>query len=138
MKFLVFLLLPVFFISCNSSKKTQAVAEDLNGEWIPVQQELGGNKLPHAYYEHQKLTLQDNKYTLVAESVDKGEVKYSNGKMDIYGKEGVNAGKHFPAIYKYENGMLTVCYNLAGNSYPIAFETRPNTLLFLSVFKRKG
>ena len=137
MKLLGFLSLLLLCISCNSSKKTQTGAEDLNGEWVPVQQELGGNKLPHAYYEHQLLTVQDNKYTLVAESVDKGEVKYSNGKMDIYGKEGVNAGKHFPAIYKYENGMLTVCYNLAGDSYPAAFETRPKTLLFLSVFKRK-
>lgn len=137
MKLLGSLFLLLLCISCNSSKKTQAVAEDLNGEWIPVQQELGGNKLSHAYYDHQQLTVQDNKYTLVAESVDKGELKYSNGKMDIYGKEGVNAGKHFPAIYKYENGMLTVCYNLAGDSYPPAFETKPKTLLFLSVFKRK-
>lgn len=83
------------------------------------------------------MVLKDNTYTVTAESVDKGEVKYGEGnKMDIYGKDGVNAGKHFTAIYKYENGLLTICYNLAGNSYPEAFETKPNTLLFLSVFKK--
>jgi hypothetical protein len=41
----------------------------------------------------------DSNYTLTAESVDKGIVKYGSGdKMDIYGKEGVNMGKHFTAI----------------------------------------
>ena len=79
-----------------------------------------------------------------AESADKGEVTYNNGKMDIYGKEGVNAGKHFTAIYKYENlpaggagGQLTICYNLMGDSYPEAFETKSKPVLFLSVFKKE-
>ena len=29
--------------------------------------------------------------------------------MDIYGREGVNAGKHFTAIYKMESDQLTIC-----------------------------
>lgn len=76
-------------------------------------------------------------YTVIAESVDKGVVKYKNDKMDIYGKEGTNAGKHFTAIYKYENKQLTICYNLLGNSYPEAFETKGKPLLFLSIFERE-
>lgn len=83
------------------------------------------------------MVIKDNTYTVTAESVDKGEVKYGDGnKMDIYGKDGVNADKHFTAIYKYENGLLTICYNLAGDVYPESFETRPKTMLFLSVFKK--
>ena len=58
--------------------------------------------------------------------------------MDIYGKEGVNTGKHFTAIYKYENDQMTVCYNLVGDSYPETFETKSKPTLFLSVFKREG
>ncbi|MFN8206019.1 MAG: hypothetical protein U0T82_01230 [Bacteroidales bacterium] len=64
--------------------------------------------------------LHDSVYTLTAESVDKGVVHYANGRMDIYGKEGVNAGKHFTAIYK-QAGLLSICYNLKGDGYLPAF-----------------
>src|SRR5262245_54930798 len=79
-----------------SSKKT----ENLNGSWIPVKEEIGGTMLPASAFEKQKLIISDSNYTFTAESVDKGIARYANGKMDIYGKEGVNAGKHFTAIYK--------------------------------------
>ena len=107
----------------------------LNGDWIPIRQEMSGKEFPSAVFEKQRLTIANDSYTLVAESVDKGELKYADGKMDIYGKEGVNSGKHFTAIYKYENELLTICYNLAGDSYPQAFETKSKPLLFISVFK---
>ncbi|HRI22070.1 MAG TPA: hypothetical protein PLA68_14005 [Panacibacter sp.] len=108
----------------------------LNGIWIPIKQEMGGKELPTVAFEKQQLTITDSSYTFVAESVDKGELKYSSGKMDIYGKEGVNTGKHFTALYKYENEILTICYNLKGDKYPEAFETKGNPLFFMSVFKR--
>ena len=62
---------------------------------------------------------------------------YEAGKMDIYGKEGVNTGKHFTAIYKLEKDEMTICYNLAGDSYPLDFETKSRPTLFLSVFKKE-
>ncbi len=108
-----------------------------NGIWIPIKQEMGGKSLPKAAYETQKLILKDSTYTLIAESVDKGIVRINDNKIDIYGKEGVNAGQHFTAIYKYENQQLIICYNLKGDSYPLSFETKPKTLLFLSVFQRE-
>jgi hypothetical protein len=55
--------------------------------------------------------------------------------MDIYGKEGVNTGKHFTAIYKLENNRLTICYNLAGDKYPELFDTKGRKQYFLCVFK---
>ncbi|MEZ4688843.1 MAG: hypothetical protein R3A12_01140 [Ignavibacteria bacterium] len=60
-----------------------------------------------------------------------------NNKMDIYGKDGVNAGKHFKAIYKLEDELLTICYDLSGMNYPESFETGSSPALFLSVFKRE-
>ena len=136
MRPIIFISLLIVSFSCSNTKKIKSGGDELNGTWIPVKQELGGKAFPPAMYEKQTLTITGNKYTLVAESVDKGEVTYNNGKMDIYGKEGVNAGKHFMAIYKYENGQLTVCYNLSGDSYPGAFETQSKPMLFLSVFKK--
>jgi uncharacterized protein (TIGR03067 family) len=109
----------------------------LHGTWVPVKQELGGTVLPKAAFEKQQLILSDSTYTLIAESVDKGIVQYSADKMDIYGKEGVNTGKHFTAIYKLENGQLTVCYNLTGGNYPELFETKGHPTYFLSVFEKK-
>jgi uncharacterized protein (TIGR03067 family) len=108
----------------------------LNGTWMPVKQEMGGTLLPGTAFENQKLIINDSTYTFIAESTDKGIVKYRNDKMDIYGKEGVNAGKHFTAIYKFENEQLIVCYNLSGDSYPETFETKGKPMYFLSVFKK--
>ena len=109
----------------------------LNGSWVPVKQEIGGKELPAAVFQNQKLIITDTNYTVVAESIDKGTVKYRDTKMDIYGREGVNAGKHFTAIYKLENDQLTVCYNLKGDSYPELFDTKGKPLYFLSVFKKE-
>ena len=122
----------------TTSIKTTNISHSnpINGTWIPILQELGGQALPKTAFEKQKLILTDSTYTVIAESVDKGVVKYSGNKVDIYGKDGVNAGKHFSAIFKYENGQLTLCYNLQGNSYPETFDTKGKPFFFTSVFKK--
>jgi uncharacterized protein (TIGR03067 family) len=120
---------------CATTKGT--ISTNLSGAWTPIRQEIGGKELPKAAFEKQKLTISDSTYIFVAESEDRGTLKYSDGKMDIYGKEGVNAGKHFTAIYKLENGQLSICYNLKGDSYPEAFETKSKPTLFLSVFQKE-
>lgn len=118
-------------------KKTEIDLSILNGVWTPIKQEIGGKELPLASFESQKLIISDSTYTFLAESVDKGIVKYKEGKMDIHGKEGVNSGKHFTAIYKIEKGQMTICYNLLGDSYPTEFATKSKSTLFLSVFNKE-
>ncbi|MFZ5554344.1 MAG: TIGR03067 domain-containing protein [Bacteroidota bacterium] len=130
MKYLTFLLSAAVLSGCSVSK-------NLDGDWVPVKQEIGGKALPASFFEKQMLTISDTTYTMHAESVDKGMVRYKDDKMDIYGREGVNTGKHFTAIYKLENGELKICYNLAGDSYPESFDTSGKPLYFLSVFKKK-
>jgi uncharacterized protein (TIGR03067 family) len=144
MRLLTFISLLILGSGCTSTKNTAMKSNKLNGTWMPVKQELGGTLLPKAAFEKQKLIISDSTYTMIAESIDKGILKYRDDKMDIYSKEGVNAGKHFTAIYKYvpvtpngENEELTVCYNLSGNSYPEAFETKGKPMYFLSVFKKE-
>ena len=143
MRLITFISLLILGLSCSSTKNAASdsprmKSNKLNGTWVPVNQEMGGVLLPKAAFENQKLIINDSEYTFIAESIDKGVVKYRDDKMDIYGKEGVNAGKHFTAIYKYENEELTVCYNLSGDSYPDAFETKNKPLFFLSVFKKES
>lgn len=108
-----------------------------NGTWIPVRQEIGGKPIPAASFNNQKLVILDSSYTVVAESVDKGTVSYKNDKMDIYSKQGVNAGKHFTALYKIEKDKLTICYDLSGKHYPESFETKDNPNYFISVYTKQ-
>lgn len=123
-------------IGCAGPKKAIPDSNKFAGTWVPVSQEFAGTALPPAAFQSQTLVLNNNTYTVTAESVDKGTVKYDGNKMDIYGKDGINAGKHFTALYKYENGQLTICYNLAGDSYPENFETKGKPMYFMSVFKK--
>lgn len=136
--FLGYFLFSFFLITagCSNSKNAANKAGLLNGTWIPEKQEIGGKPLPAAAFANQKLVISDTNYTVMAESVDKGVVKYKEDKIDIYGKEGVNTGKHFTALFKLENGLLTICYNLKGDSYPESFDTKGKPLFFLSVFKK--
>lgn len=123
-------------IGCHGIKHGTAKSGKVNGTWVPVKEEIGGTALPAAALNGQKLTINDTAYTMVAESTDKGVIRYNGNKMDIYGREGVNNGKHFTAIYKYADDGLTICYNLAGDSYPEAFDTKGKPMFFLCVFKK--
>jgi uncharacterized protein (TIGR03067 family) len=137
MRLTTFISLIALGVCCISAKNTVIKSNKLNGTWLPVKQEIGGTQLAKAAFEKQKLIINDSAYTFTAESVDKGVVNYTEDKMDIYGKEGVNAGKHITAIYKFEDDQLAICYNLSGNSYPDAFETKGKPTFFLSVFIRE-
>ncbi len=136
MRALTFISLYVLCIFCSTDSIAQK--NQLNGTWIPVKLEIDGSPLPPATFEKQKLIISsDTAYTFIAESVDKGILKYKDGKMDIYGKDGVNSGKHFTTIYKFENDQLMICYNLAGDKYPEAFETKGKPTYFLATFKKE-
>lgn len=137
MRLIIFFSVLILSFGCSSTKNLKMKPNELIGIWVPIKQNIAGAELPAATFAKQKLIISDSTYTFIAESVDKGEVKYNGNKMDIYGKEGVNAGKHFTAIYKYENEQLTICYNLSGDSYPEAFETKSKPALFLSVFTKE-
>ncbi|MDB5132752.1 MAG: hypothetical protein JWR02_2501 [Mucilaginibacter sp.] len=137
MRFIMFIFLLSLGLSSAGTKNGVTQPGKLNGTWAPYRQEMGGKSLPKKVFERERLIINDSTYTVIAESVDKGIVKFSNGRMDIYGTEGVNKGKHFTAIYKYENDELKICYNLIGNGYPDAFETTGKPAFFLSAFKRE-
>jgi len=131
--YLAILVIICFSVSCTTKADNSA---SIIGTWIPVSQEMAGNEMPPTMFKTHRLIIEDNTYTMHAESIDKGAIAYSNGKMDVYGEEGVNKGNHFTAIYKVTKEQLTICYNLAGDSYPSDFETKSNPMHFLAVFER--
>jgi uncharacterized protein (TIGR03067 family) len=117
---------------------THAQASLLTGLWVPVQQEMGGTALPAAGFATQELYISDSLYTLKAESIDKGVLKLSGNRMDIFSKEGVNAGKQFKAIYRMDREQLVICYDLTGKEYPAEFSTAGKPLWFMVVYKKKS
>ncbi|MEP7322882.1 MAG: hypothetical protein ABI761_13225 [Saprospiraceae bacterium] len=143
MRLITFFLLLSLILSCSSAKNTTVATNKLNGTWTPLRQEMAGVTIPQIAFAYQKLTILDTTYSFIAESVDKGIIKYTSDKMDIYGKEGVNAGKHITAIYKFapnavdtKEEQLTICYDLSGKTYPESYDTKGKTLHFLSVFTK--
>jgi uncharacterized protein (TIGR03067 family) len=129
------------FIICTalvSRKHNKSQQKELNGTWIPVREVLAGTPLVAAAFEKQQLIIKDSNYAVTAESVDKGIIKTNGNKMDIYGKDGVNAGKHFTAIFENKNDELMICYDLNGAGYPEAFDTKGKATYFLAVYKRQS
>lgn len=137
MRSIIFPSLFVLCLVCSSTIDVTAQSNKLNGSWVPVKLEINGNALPAETFEKQKLIINDTAYTFIAESVDKGIISYKDGKMDIYGKDGVNAGRHITTIYKFENDQLVICYNLAGDKYPESYETKGKPTYFLATFKKE-
>jgi uncharacterized protein (TIGR03067 family) len=130
------LFLLILAISGHAQTPDPTTFTGFNGTWIPIQQELAGKVLSREAFKNQRLVIADSTYTVTAEHVDKGVVRIAGNKMDIYSREGVNQGKHFTAIYKIDKDLLTICYNLGGDSYPENYDTKGKSLFFCSTFKR--
>lgn len=135
MKILLKPLLPAWLIlvSLGFTLSPKMIPETypLDGTWKPTREELGGNEMPATYYQSHVLVIKDTTYLFTAESEDRGVIRYENGKMDITGKEGINSGRSFKAIYELKNDSLKICYNLKGDTYPSSFDTKGNPFYFL-------
>jgi uncharacterized protein (TIGR03067 family) len=116
----------------------------LQGIWIPVKAELGGQPMPDAVLKSITLTLTKNEYEVVVA----GEPKADQGTwtidpaarpkgMEVRGLRGPNAGKTFPAIYELKLDTLRICYDLSGAKRPTDFKTSAGTQLYLATYNRK-
>ena len=120
--------------------KTQSAEDDwkvIEGTWIPVSFEVGGQKLPDATFKDAKLVMTDGHYTY---QNDHGTYKLITSEkprgIDVTGVEGPNQGKTFPAIYELRGDTLKICYDLAGKTRPTEFATQAGTRQFLASYKR--
>jgi uncharacterized protein (TIGR03067 family) len=136
------LLLSVGYLVFTPLKNHQAEEEGkmIEGTWIPITAELGGQKLPDEYLKSARLILTAGRYTY---QIDQGTYKLIPAEepkapkaMDITGTGGPNKGKTFLAIYELAGDTLRICYDLEGKSRPEAFTTRAGTRQFLVIYKR--
>jgi uncharacterized protein (TIGR03067 family) len=113
----------------------------IKGKWKIAEAQLGGKSLPVASFENLVLDIDETSYQLIEkEVIDSGVVELVPGSnpraLNITGVFGLNKGKTFRCIYKFEGGDMITCYNLGGETYPASFETFENTLLYLVRYKR--
>jgi uncharacterized protein (TIGR03067 family) len=116
----------------------------LQGIWIPVKAELGGQPMPDAVLKTITLKLNKSQYEVSVA----GEPELDTGTwtldsaakpkgMKITGLKGPNAGKIFPAIYELKADTLCICYDLSGAKRPTEFKTGAGTQLYLVTYSRK-
>ncbi|MCI0695366.1 TIGR03067 domain-containing protein [candidate division KSB1 bacterium] len=134
---MLFLWLPVN--GCSGPEKEDS--KMVEGTWLPVDAELGGQKFPDEVLKTFKLTITDGKYTVnVGEQIDKGTIKLEPATkpkaIDITGTEGPNKGKTILAIYDLTVDALRICYDLEGKQRPTEFKTVKDTQQFLVNYKR--
>lgn len=110
----------------------------LEGTWVIVEAELGGQKLPDESVKGTKLVLTADKYRY---QNDQGDYKLYPAEeikaMDIIGSEGPNKGKSILAIYELESDKLKICYDLTGKTRPKRFKTEAGTRQFLVTYQRE-
>jgi len=115
----------------------------LQGSWVPVKAELGGQPLPGVDLKKITLTLTNQNYevTITGEQSDSGTWSIDTSSkpkgMTIVGTKGPNAGKTFPCIYEIKAGTLRICYDLSGTKQPTEFKTTAGTKLYLVSYNRK-
>ena len=115
----------------------------LDGTWIPIKAELGGQKISEEGLKHMTLVLKGDSYTVEVNGVvDQGKIKLSPGArpqaMHVIGGEGPNKGRTLPAIYELNGDTLVICYNLSGESLPVEFRTEAGSQLYLVTYKRQS
>lgn len=120
----------------------QKSAGSVEGDWVPVKAELGGQPLPEGVLKTISLKLGNGTYeVLVADQPDKGtyelDTKGSPKGMVIRGTEGPNKGKMIPAIYEIDGETLRICYDLSGVKQPREFKSAAGTRLYLVTYQRK-
>lgn len=120
--------------------KAEEDSKTIEGTWIAMAAELGGEKLPDEYLKDVRLILTAGRYTF---QIDQGTYKLipveqpkAPKAMDITGVVGPNKGKKFLAIYEVTGDTLRICYDLEGKSRPEEFASRAGTKQLLAIYKR--
>lgn len=133
-------LLMVFVSTATGDEKADLKA--MVGKWTIVKAELGKTDIFELLKTLEFEIREDGKYTAkLGDETDNGSFTVDPSKspkeMDIKATGGPNKGKTIKALYKQDGDTLTICYNLGGGDRPTAFETKPDTKLYLAVYKLK-
>jgi len=117
-------------------------ARKIQGTWGIASAEIGGSFFPPQVARIITLKMDQGKYVVKAENLDKGTYTINPTtkpkSLDIFGTEGPNAGKHFPCIYELHGNELRVCYQLGDGPRPMEFKCPAGSKIFLVTYRRKA
>lgn len=129
------ILTPLLFVACAQAPKPPLLA----GEWLPQSAQLAGQDFPVSNFRGASLNLTASSYEFAG---DKGSYSLLPGaelpaRIDIQGQQGPNAGRLIPAIYRLEDEVLTLCYQLApGAARPTEFASPKGSRILLVRYQR--
>jgi uncharacterized protein (TIGR03067 family) len=117
-------------------------AKAIEGNWTPVNAELGGKPLADSILKTISLKLAGGKYEVTAGGhPDNGtytlDAATKPKSMTVTGTDGPNNGKTFPCIYELKGDTLRICYDLSGAKRPTEFKSVAGAKLYLVTYHRK-
>lgn len=140
-------MLAVFGLLCGGSliaaeAKDDAELKSLKGDYVMVSGEAKGEKLPAKTVKTATLTIEGDKHTVkVGDDTIIGTHKLAPTKkpkeIEASDTEGPFKGKTTLGIYKFEDGVFTVCFAPPGKDRPKEFTTKSGTGELLHVWKKK-
>jgi len=143
MKHLLLVCLAALASLTSFAADDSADAKALQGSWVPIKAELGGQPLPEDVLKTITLKLTNHEYevTISGEQSDYGtwtiDTSANPKAMTIVGTKGPNTGKTFPCIYEVKGDTFRICYDLSGAKRPAEFKTAAGTKLYLVTYNRK-
>jgi uncharacterized protein (TIGR03067 family) len=143
MKYLLLVCLAAVSLLTVFAADDAADVKALQGSWVPVKAEFGGQLLPEDVLKTiiLKLTNHDYEVTITGEQSDYGtwtiDTSTTPKSMTIVGTKGPNTGKTFPCVYELKADTFRICYDLSGAKRPAEFKTATGTKLYLVSYNRK-
>ncbi|SRR6266545_6352284 len=130
--------------AATADDKSDAELKALVGIWKVEKAELGGKDITEVLQVLKFEILAGGKYTAEhGDNKDEGTFTVDPSKkpkqMVVKGMSGPSKGKIIKAIYKLDGDTLTICYdfNADKSEYPQKFESKPDTKLLLTTYKRE-
>ena len=116
--------------------------KDLLGSWTCVSAVIDGKPLAEGTAKELRLTMTTDRYKtergdqVLFDSTYTLAASKTPAEIDMVGTEGDLKGKAALGILKLDGDILTMCYVMPGIQRPTAFDSQPNSGIFLVVWKR--
>jgi uncharacterized protein (TIGR03067 family) len=131
-------LLATVFASGDESVNVKQII----GSWKCVSATIDGRPLADDTVGQLRLTLTADRYKtergdqVLFDSTYTIDAAKRPTQIDMIGTEGELKGKSAPGILKLDSDSLTICYVMPGKERPKAFESEPQSGVFLVTWKR--
>jgi uncharacterized protein (TIGR03067 family) len=129
-------------IAADPKDDAEKELKNLKGVYVMASGEEKGEKLPDMIVKTATLTVEGDEHTVkIGDQTIIGTHKLDPNKkpkeMDSSDTEGPFKGKTYLGIYKFEDGVFTVCFAAPGKDRPKEFTTKSGTGELLHIWKKK-